>query len=449
MTFRLSCLAKSFICCAVLICVNTAVFATVTAKVMEESEVFLLTPPDNGSGPLWSYGCTQIARLGEDVYISAMETDPDTPPLCNTKWRLLKHSPEGWKMISEDTAVRQREPCPLAVISPDRLAINVNDSLEPKGTKYGRCLPGIRLFHFSDAPHTMTHILPQWKDAPYFTDHSYRSFASDPVNHRLLMFNIDAKTSVEHACLLSADGETLATSSVSFPIRSCYAQTALHDFAAYMLAIGDIVEPVDAWREYKFEQTERQWDYVFRRLFYTWRPDIRTTPFADALEIDTVDDTAGYITNQDLWIDSDGTAWILYIRFEVQNALLRDKFFPDKSIDPSLILAQIDPNGTVHKEVLVPESPERGISQAKFQVSAKGHLYAVICLSGEEGGVNIMPLHAHAPDRNLIPVPLEHPLGSFCLATTRAGNAPSNWIDMFGTTGDNQFRYTSILLEEE
>ena len=32
----------------------------------------------------------QVARLGDDVFVSAMETGIDAPLLCNARWRLLK-----------------------------------------------------------------------------------------------------------------------------------------------------------------------------------------------------------------------------------------------------------------------------------------------------------------------------------------------------------------------
>lgn len=81
---------------------------------------------------------------------------------------------------------------------------------------------------------------------------------------------------------------------------------ALHNRAAHVPAIGDIVEPVEAWRTLKYEKMRRDWDYVFRRLFYTWTADIRQTPFSTPVEIDTVEETCGYILNLDLYVDGSG-----------------------------------------------------------------------------------------------------------------------------------------------
>jgi len=64
------------------------------------------------------------------------------------------------------------------------------------------------------------------------------------------------------------------------------------------MAIGDIVEPNRAWQAFKKQRTGREWDYVFRRLFYTGTPDIRSDePISRPVEIDSVDATGGHITN--------------------------------------------------------------------------------------------------------------------------------------------------------
>ncbi len=415
-----------------------------TPEILTESEVFTLVPPDNGSGPLWSFGCTQIVRTGDDVYVSAMETGPDIPLLCNTRWRLLKREGDSWRMIAQDERYRQREPCSIAVLSPTRLALYVNDSLEAPGVKYGKCLPILRVFHLPGDPPQQYTITPNWAGPTNFTDHSYRGYAADPAHERALMLNIDAKTSVQHACLLSVNGETLATGSITFPIRSCYPQVALSNYEVRVLAIGDIVEPVETWRQYKFEQTKQAWDYVFRRLFYTWTPDLRTIPFQEPVEVDSVDATGGSIMNQDLWTAADGEAWILYTRREVQSALLRDKFFPDKSILPALYLARISGNTVTHKTVLLPENENASVSQARFHITPDGAVYVVLHLTGTDSGVKLLRLLPEDPARTLIPVSLSHPLAAFCLAGIRAGNAPSNIIDLFGSTGDTVYRYAAI-----
>lgn len=110
---------------------------------------------------------------------------------------------------------------------------------------------------------------PVWADGTYFTEHSYRGLAADGANGELLLLNINAKSSEQFISFYDGKGVWRAKATIRFPIRACYPQVALHDGAAHVLAIGDIVEPVEEWRTLKFGRLKREWDYVFRRLFYT------------------------------------------------------------------------------------------------------------------------------------------------------------------------------------
>ncbi len=412
-----------------------------------EEEVYTLKNPDNGSGPLWSYGCTQIARMGGQVVVSAMETGVDVPPLCNTRWRLLRREQGAWRVIAEADAYRQREPCPVAITSEQDLFLYVNDSLEPPGTHYGPCEPHLIHFRMQESGMERAALRPQWAGKPYYTDHSYRGYAADPARGELLMLNIDAKTGVQHACLLNITGDTLATGSIEFPIRSCYPQVALVDRAAYVLAIGDIVEPVKEWREYKFEQTQRQWDYVFRILYFTWTPDITSQSFAAPIEIANVDATGGHISNQDLWIAPDGAAWIMYTEREVQYPSMRDRFFPGRSVINSLYLAVVKNGAIIERRVLIEGSALEWPGHARFHPTPDGQLYVVAYCSSGNAGNRLLRLLPENDTPQAIPIPLKRPMGSYCLASVRAGNTPSFTIDMLGLGGGNTLSYARIDLE--
>ena len=67
----------------------TASALAVDPRVVAEEDVYTYTNPNNGSGPMWSYGCSPIARVGDRVFVSQMETGEGVPPLSNTRWRLL------------------------------------------------------------------------------------------------------------------------------------------------------------------------------------------------------------------------------------------------------------------------------------------------------------------------------------------------------------------------
>lgn len=422
--------------------------AEVQVSVAIEEEVYSFVSPNNGSGPLWCFGSTQIARLGEEVYVSQMETGEDVPLLCNTRWRLLRRMENGWEMLAEDDRYRQREPCPVTVIPPRDLYLYVNDSIEPPGTKYGRCDPYLWQFSFGgeDAPRREA-LKPVWRGEVNYTDHSYRGFAADATARRMLMLNIDAKTSVLNACMMSETGETLAQGAASYPIRSCYPQVMILGDAVHILAIGDIVEPVQEWREYKFAQSGREWDYVFRRLFYTFSSNLRLQDFGQPLEIANVDDTCGHISNQDLWVAPDGTAYILYTQREVQSAVMRDKFFPDKSIINDLNLAVVLPGKTPEIRTLIRGRDGAEPGNARFQVTPDGALFAILYMSGPEAGNKLLRILPQAENPELIPIPLSRPMGAFCLATVRAGNAPSWIIDLLGHVTGDHLSYARINLE--
>lgn len=417
-------------------------------SVTAEEDVYDFTNPDNGSGPLWSYGCTPIARIGEAVYVCQMETGKDIPPLCNTRWRLLRRDVNGWNLVAEADAYRQREPGVLAVGPAQDLFLNVNDSTQPEGTKYGNCTPRLLRFAFNSGQLERSEINPMWAGKPCFTDHSYRGYASDPANGRLLMMNIDAKTGIEHTCLLSVSGDTLANAPVSFPIRACYPQVALSGYSVHVQAVGDIVEPVEEWRQYKHEQTGRDWDYVFRILYYSFTPDIRNQDFLSPLEIANVDATGGHISNKDLWLSPAGEVFLMYTEREVASPLLRDKYFPGKSIIDSLKLAVVKDGIVVSRRTLVAGNDQESPGDARFHVTPDGKTYAVINMGGQEGGNKLLQIYPVTQNAELIPIPLARPFSSFLLASARAGNAPSNIIDMIGyTNSGDKISYAQIHLE--
>ena len=431
---------KSFLACTLLLCCLTA--GALEVEVVAEQDVYTLVPPNNGSGPMWSYGCTSIARLGDDVYISEMQTGEGVPLLCNTRWRLLRRAPEGFKCIAEADGYRQREPCSLAVAGTS-LFMYVNDSTTPPGTMYGPCQPHLLKFKPGDPP-THEKLMPKWAGEHTFTDHSYRGYAADSQAGRLLMLNIDAKTSVENACMLNTAGETLATGSITFPIRSCYPQVAVLADAVHVLAVSDIVEPVEEWRKFKFEKTQQNWDYVFRILYYTQTPSLREKDFATPLEIANVDKTGGYISNKDLWIAPNGDAWILYNEQETQSALLRDQYFPGNSILPSLNLVVVRGSEIVSRRVILPATEEKYCGEARIHTTADGQPLVVAYLAGEKPGMYLLPLSDESAE--WLQIPVTKPMGSFSLASTRAGNAPSNTIDILGNTRGNIYSYAQVRL---
>lgn len=417
-------------------------------RVVAEEDVYTYTNPNNGSGPMWSYGCTPIARVGDRVFVSQMETGAGVPPLSNTRWRLLERTTEGWKAVADTPDFKQREPTLLATDAKNRLYLYVNTSLMPPGTQYGACEPHLLAFDLRVTPLAPTKIIPTWDGTPTYTDHSYRGYAADASAQRILMFNIDAKTSIQHYCLLEMGGKPLSNGSVTFPIRGCYPQVALDGGRAHIMAVGDIVEPVEEWRKFKKEQTGRDWDYVFRRLFYAWNTDIDHEAFHDPIEIANVDATAGHIANQDLWIAPNGDAYLMYTQTEVGSTLMRDRYFPDKSTTPSLELAVVRGGAIAERHTLMPITDAEHPGHARFHVTPRGDVYALIYASGASSRNFLMPVYPALRPGQRIPVPLQSPFSAFLLASVRAGNAPNNTIDLIGANGKaDTMAYAQIVLE--
>jgi len=119
--------------------------SAVETKVLVEEVVTSYQPANNGAGPLWCYGAPLVVRHNDSVYVSTLETGPDVPPLCNTRWQVWRRTaplPEptsppspadtsgGWELVSSETDFRQREPCPLVALPGSGLFLSTNASQE-------------------------------------------------------------------------------------------------------------------------------------------------------------------------------------------------------------------------------------------------------------------------------------------------------------------------------
>jgi hypothetical protein len=418
-----------------------------------EEIVTRYTPANNGAGPMWCYGSTVIARQGGDVFLSVIETGRDVPLLCNTRWQLWHRSADGWKLEQSEKEYRQREPCPLAVFQDGPVFLSVNPSTEPAGTKYGPCKPLVLEFNPANPAGPAKIHTPAWADGTYFTDHSYRGFAADGVNAELLLLNINAKTSEQFVSYCDSSGKWHPKGTISFPIRACYPQVALRDGAAHVMAIGDIVEPVDEWRKLKFEKLNREWDYVFRRLFYTYTDDIRTTRFCEPVEIDTAEKTCGYIRNLDLYIDETGAAHLLYTKQPHQYDFIRDRYFPGEPMTVCLEHVIVKDGKVLSRQTLA-EKPA-GLdgfepSFGRFLIDSGGELYVIASGTRVENGQrtsgNFLARISAGKDKPKFErIELKHPFGNFFTNTPRGGSKPSDIIDIFGIADDGpNLRYAQI-----
>ena len=425
--------------------------AQATPVVEIEDVVTRYVSPNNGAGPLWCYGAPLLVRQGGRVYVSAMETGEDVPPLCNTRWQVFRRDAAGWRLYRSEAQFCEREPCPLVGFADNRLFLSINPLAEPlPKTNRGACTPYVLQFAASESQGEAIDLQPRWSEAHRFTEHSYRGIAADGNNGELLVLNIDSPTGDQFWSYCDAAGNWTKHGRIHFPIRSCYPQVALKDKSAHVLAIGDIVEPVETWRRYKHEKTGRDWDYVFRRLFYVWTPDITRVDFSSPIELENLDPTGGYIRNLDLWIGSDGAAHILYLRNPVQSALLRDKFFADIPVTTSLEYCVLTAGEITYQSTLV-EGGE-GVSSeipgnARFHATDDGRLFVVYYVGGSAGENRLLQISASEDNSRPMRIDLKNPFRTFFTATERGGSAPSKTLDLFGVGKEASIlRYARIRL---
>lgn len=424
--------------------------APVLAPVVEAEEtVYTNEPANNGAGPMWCSGSTCLVRAGQTVYASGLETLKGEKPLNNCRWLLYRREPSGWRLVQTDKNGRTREPCPLVAFSDGHMFLSANPTLTTSGTYAGPAQPEILQFSAADTKTGFERLLPVWEGKPPFTEHSYRSFAADgPAGELILMQNI-GYTHAEWAFRnreekWSAQGKLRWPEGSEYPkpepIRVCYPTVALKNRAVHFCGVSDIVEPYPEWRAFKKQLTRQEWDYDFRRLFYTWTPDITREAFRSWVEVASRDKTCGWISPGDLWLAPDGAVHIVWTERALDERL-RAKFFPDAKQSHAIMYAVLR-DGTVtlkHPLLLAEEGGSREMPSApRFQVTPDNRLFLCYYVQGSDPAgkrvsenriAEIQPLgRLGTPAR----IPLRHPFVSYFTTTTRAGSPSSTQLEMLG-----------------
>ena len=437
-----------------MLCLLDGLLLASPPMVVSEEVVTRTTPANNGAGPLWCYGSPLVVRIGDEVYVATIETGKGVPLLCNTRWQVWRRQQRQWQLLQQESEYRQREPCPLVVLKQERLFLSANPSTQPPGTKYGPCRPTVFAIDVSASGKKSIVELPAWEGTPNFTDHSYRGIAADGPRGELLLLNIDASTSEQFVSFRDQTGKWHARGKIRFPIRSAYPQVALRNERAYVMAIGDIREPVAAWRKLKYEKLKRDWDYVFRRLFFSYTDNVASQRFVEPIEIDSVEATGGHITNLDMHVDSDGTAHVLYLKRPHLHSFIRDTYFPGEPMTTTLQYAVIR-NGRVSQQRALASTPTDGVGfepgYARFHVAPQDRLNVVMSGSSmEQGGANRWKnlLLGIRPASEAIEIPLQHPFRTFFTASPRGGSSPSDTLDLYGIADDGpNLRYAEVRLQ--
>jgi len=439
------------------------------APVVEfEEDVYTYTNANNGAGPMWCSGSTSLVRVGDDVFASGLETVSDARPLNNCRWVLFRRGAKGWEWVHVDEG-RTREPSPLAAFHNGRVFLSANPTFgsgpEPNG---GPARPEVFQFKASDLKSPPLPLKPAWQGAPRFSEHSYRSFAADGAVGEFVLFqNIDYThaewTFRDRTGHWSAQGQLKWPWGAEYdkpePIRVCYPNVALRGRAVHFFGVSDVVEPYKAWREFKRELTGKEWDYDFRRLFYTWTPDITKEPFAEWIEIASRDKTCGWVSPGDLWLAPNGEVHLLWSERAIDERL-RARFFPEAKQSHTLNYAVVRDGRVVRRRTLMESTEDKpGIigSAVWFQVTPDHRLFVVCYASGTEAGgrrvaenrvLEILPDgSAGAPVR----LPLAKPFTSYFTTTVRAGSPPSRTLEMLGPRAGmgNTISYARVRLLPE
>lgn len=431
-----------------------------------EETVYTYANANNGAGPMWCSGSTCLVRTGGRVFVTGLETLPDLPPLNNCRWVLFERTAAGWQKLHLDSG-HTREPSPLAAFADGRIFVSANPTLaagpEPGG---GPARPDILEFRPADNRLASRSLNPVWEGTPAFTEHSYRSLAADTQAGELVLFQNIGYTHAEWT-FLDRDGRWQANGKLRWPwgadyekpqpIRICYPNVALRDRAVHFVGVSDIIEPKAAWREFKRDLTGREWDYDFRRLFYTWTPDLTREPFRDWIEIASRESTCGWVSPGDLWLSPNGEVHLLWTERAIDERL-RARFFPEARQRHSLEYAVVRDGKILRRRTLVESSEEKPgpvASAARFHTTPEGRLLVCYYLAGRDSDRGVLSenrLLELPPDGSpLRPVtlPLKQPFSSFFTATVRAGSPPSNTLDLLGTQvgQPNAIGYARIRLE--
>jgi hypothetical protein len=204
--------------------------------------------------------------------------------------------------------------------------------------------------------------------------------------------------------------------------------------------VSDIVEPYPEWRDFKRQLTGQQWDYDFRRLFFTWCPDITTGKFQDWIEIASRDKTCGWIMPGDLWVGPDGAVHLVWTERALDERL-REKFFPEAKQSHSINYAKVrDGKVTVRRALLIAQEGKANEfpSAPRFQVAPDDRLFLIFYVQGSDATgkrVSENRLMEILPDGKTSPavkVDFKKPFTSYFTATVRAGSPSSNTLELLG-----------------
>ncbi len=435
-------------------------------------------PTNNGAGPFWCLGCTTLVSTPSgDLYMTSFEKTDEAIPYQNVKWALWRRTTAGWKKVHQDTR-RTREPSPLVVLPGQNIGlISTNPTLTAPDVQAGPAEPEARVFrldtHFSggetgasEIPTREGYVFPA---GHYFGEHSYRSFVADGESGEVLEFHqVDDGDQVWS--FRNATGKWGHPGRLTWPwgadyakpqaIRVCYPSVLLKNRAVYFCGVSDIMEPNPAWREAKFRITGKKWDYDFRRLFFTWTPDITSAALEPWMEVSGREATCGWIFPCDMIHNDDAANSVTALWVErALDERLRPEFFPNEKQSWSLKTARITQGKVecIHHVAHLEEGQAGHTARfGRFHQTADGRRFVVATVGdphveygSHEKSQCSLELIELAPDGG---VKSTHTLGHtvaqpfFFVATPRAGCPLTDAIHVLAEGPDRWMQYLKIEL---
>lgn len=430
--------------------------ATLRPVVEVEEEVYRFEPANNGADPMWCWGSTCLARAGGDLFASGLETLKEFKPLHNVRWLLFRRGAEGWERLQADEKGRTREPCPIAGFPDGQLFLSANPTLvtDPKAEGGGPARPEVLRFRAVDPRAPYETLLPEWEGQPAFSDHTYRTFAADGPGRELILFQNVGYDWAEWS-FRDRDGRWAARGRLAWPPKEETVEMAPYHEKSDRLNYPNVVlkdravhfcggAAYNTWSRVSTpDKAGRKWGNRWRRLYYTWTPDILTGKWGEWLLLANTQETGGWLFPGDLWVGPEGTAHVLWYEGPIHKGL-RDEFFPDLKRTWAWQYARIREGKVTYRgtllrggEGLSGDTPGE-IGGARFQVTPDNRLFLVYFVVSSDADGKRVPANRVleiVPDGSAgesVVVPLQHPLRGFFTATPRGGSPPSTTLDLLG-----------------
>jgi hypothetical protein len=457
-------LSLALVCCAcVALLAAPAISSPVRPVVEAEEDVF---PVRGKSAPLHPYGSTFIVRTDEGVFVSAQL--PITPGYFDGLFRLalLQRTGQGWAERQHDPDCFITGGCPMACDQAGNISIlTTYQPITDRAPDSESSPPRVLRFSARQPQAPFEASLPP-ASGEVAERAAYPGFAADGETGELLATLSNWAVGMSWA-FRDARGAWSAHGLIPWPygaeyaeprpIRLCYPVVALKGRAAYIFAVSDIPEPIREWAEYEKAQLG-QTVYDFRRVYFTWTPDITATPFHPWKLIANREATGGDVNSMDIWVAPDGLVYLLWRECTV-TGLLRDRFFPQAKIERFLKYGAFREGRLVSQYTLAHSDAERaptdyGELWARFHALPDGRLLIFMqhterpATGGAQTVNRLLEVGPEGQRGPAVDIPLEHPFGgsNTVVATWRAGCRPADTLDILGPSANQTMRYACVRL---